>query len=193
MIVVYNNDNNNDNVDFLLYWDSTLKATASRVYWESRNLTCYCCCMMIVCHGLVWQDFVVFLISIHGVLRLQEFHITAQPYLQWESVLLSSIYEHIKSHVEYLTSFRRVMARDYSSVHSIITRDYDALYEYKYGLYEQCFEWREYQFFIVRWQREYWESKDLACYCWSIMSVCHWLVWWDFVVFSMSIHWVQKV
>jgi len=31
------------------------------------------------------------------------------------------------------------MSRDYSSVCSMVTRDYEALYAYKCGLYEQCF------------------------------------------------------
>ena len=31
------------------------------------------------------------------------------------------------------------MSRDYSSVRSIMTRDYEAMYAYKCGLYEMCF------------------------------------------------------
>ena len=45
----------------------------------------------------------------------------------------------IQSSVEYLHSFRRVMSRDYGSVHAIVPRDYEAMYAYKCCLYEQCF------------------------------------------------------
>jgi len=42
----------------------------------------------------------------------------------------------IQQSVEYLTSFRRIMSRDYSLVCPIVSRDYEAMYAYKYGLYE---------------------------------------------------------
>ena len=45
----------------------------------------------------------------------------------------------IQSSVEFLNSFRRVMSCDYSSALGIVPRDYEALYAYKCGLYEQCF------------------------------------------------------
>ena len=45
----------------------------------------------------------------------------------------------IQSSVEYLNSFRRVMLCDYISVCDIVPRDYQAMYAYKCGLYEECF------------------------------------------------------
>jgi len=49
----------------------------------------------------------------------------------------------IQSSVEYLTSYRRVMSRDHSSVCPIVSRDYEAMYAYKCRLYEQCFHLSE--------------------------------------------------
>jgi hypothetical protein len=46
----------------------------------------------------------------------------------------------IQSAVEHLTAFRLVMSRDYSSVFTIVTTDYQAMYAYKCGLYQQCFQ-----------------------------------------------------
>ena len=45
----------------------------------------------------------------------------------------------IQSSVEYLNAFRRVMSCDYTSVCDIVPSDYEAMYAYKCGLYEQCF------------------------------------------------------
>ena len=45
----------------------------------------------------------------------------------------------IKSSVEYLNSFRRVMPRDFIPFCDILPPDYEAMYAYKCGLYEKCF------------------------------------------------------
>ena len=45
----------------------------------------------------------------------------------------------IQSSVEYLNTFKRVESRDYKSVCYIVAHDYEAMYAYRCGLYEQCF------------------------------------------------------
>jgi len=43
-----------------------------------------------------------------------------------------------QSAVEYMTTFRRIQARDFGSVASVVTVDYEALYAYKRGDYQHC-------------------------------------------------------
>ena len=45
-----------------------------------------------------------------------------------------------KSAVEHLTTFREIEARDVGSVATIITTDFEALYTYKRGDYQQCLQ-----------------------------------------------------
>jgi hypothetical protein len=44
-----------------------------------------------------------------------------------------------QSAVEYLTAFRVLQSRDFSSVRHIVTNDFEAMYAYKCRLYEECF------------------------------------------------------
>jgi len=43
-----------------------------------------------------------------------------------------------KSAVEHLTAFRQMEARDFGSVGTIVTTDFEALYAYKRGDYQRC-------------------------------------------------------
>jgi len=45
-----------------------------------------------------------------------------------------------RSAVEHLTAFRRFMARDFGSVVTIVTTDFEALYAYKRGEYQRCLQ-----------------------------------------------------
>ena len=45
-----------------------------------------------------------------------------------------------KSAVEHLTTYRQLMARDFGSVATIVTTDYEALYAYKRGNYQRCLQ-----------------------------------------------------
>jgi len=45
-----------------------------------------------------------------------------------------------KSAVEHLTTYRQRMARDFASVATIVTKDYEALYAYKHGDYQRCLQ-----------------------------------------------------
>jgi len=45
-----------------------------------------------------------------------------------------------KSAVEHLTTFRQLVARDFGSVATIATTDFEALYAYKRGDYQQCLQ-----------------------------------------------------
>ena len=45
-----------------------------------------------------------------------------------------------KSAVEHLTTFRHIEARDFGSVATIVTTDFEALYAYKRGDYQQCLQ-----------------------------------------------------
>jgi len=43
-----------------------------------------------------------------------------------------------RSAVEYLTTYRQLEARDFGSVGTIVTTDFEALYAYKHGDYQRC-------------------------------------------------------
>jgi len=43
-----------------------------------------------------------------------------------------------RSAVEHLATFRQLEARDFSSVATIVTTDFEALYAYKHGDYQHC-------------------------------------------------------
>jgi len=45
-----------------------------------------------------------------------------------------------RSAVEYLTIFRQLQARDFGSVHTIVTTDFEAMYAYKHGDYQRCLQ-----------------------------------------------------
>jgi len=45
-----------------------------------------------------------------------------------------------KSAVEHLTTFRQIEARDFGSLVTIVTTDFEAMYAYKHGDYQQCLQ-----------------------------------------------------
>ena len=45
-----------------------------------------------------------------------------------------------QSAVELLTTFRKVEARDFASVVTVVTTDFEALYAYKHGDYQRCLQ-----------------------------------------------------
>ena len=45
-----------------------------------------------------------------------------------------------KSAVEHITTFRQIEARDFGSVVTIVTTDFEALYAYKHGDYQRCLQ-----------------------------------------------------
>jgi len=45
-----------------------------------------------------------------------------------------------KSAVKHLTTYRQLMARDFGSVATIVTTDFEALYAYKRGDYQRCLQ-----------------------------------------------------
>ena len=45
-----------------------------------------------------------------------------------------------KSAVEHLTTYRQLVARDFGSVATIVTTDFEALYAYKRGDYQRCLQ-----------------------------------------------------
>ena len=45
-----------------------------------------------------------------------------------------------KAAVEHLTTFRQIKAQDFCSVYTIVTTDFEALYAYKRGDYQQCLQ-----------------------------------------------------
>ena len=45
-----------------------------------------------------------------------------------------------KSAVEHLTTYRQLVARDFGSVATIATTDFEALYAYKHGDYQRCLQ-----------------------------------------------------
>jgi len=45
-----------------------------------------------------------------------------------------------KSAVEHLTAYRQFLVRDFSSVATIVTTDFEALYAYKRGDYQRCLQ-----------------------------------------------------
>jgi len=45
-----------------------------------------------------------------------------------------------KSAVEHLTTYRQIVARDFDSVATIVTTDFEALYAYKRGDYQRCLQ-----------------------------------------------------
>jgi len=45
-----------------------------------------------------------------------------------------------RSAVELLTTFRQLVARDFGSVATIVTTDFEALYAYKHGDYQRCLQ-----------------------------------------------------
>jgi len=45
-----------------------------------------------------------------------------------------------KSAVEHLTTFRQLEAQDFCSIATIVTTDFEALYAYKRGDYQQCLQ-----------------------------------------------------
>ena len=45
-----------------------------------------------------------------------------------------------QSAVEHLTTFRQLQAQDFGSIANVVTTDFEALYAYKHGDYQQCLQ-----------------------------------------------------
>jgi len=45
-----------------------------------------------------------------------------------------------RSAVEHLTTYRQIVARDFGSIATIVTTDFEALYAYKHGDYQRCLQ-----------------------------------------------------
>ena len=74
--------------------------------------------------------------------RLLKYKFSAQLYqhthqLTWNAYLVEILQ---KSAVEHLTIFRQLEVRDFGSVVTIVTTDFEALYAYKRGDYQQCLQ-----------------------------------------------------
>ena len=59
-----------------------------------------------------------------------------------------------KSAVEHLTTYRQLVARDFGSVATIVTTDFEALYAYKRGDYQQCLQSVSYTHLTLPTNRE---------------------------------------
>jgi len=64
-----------------------------------------------------------------------------QPTLSATDLNTSELVELLqRSAVEHLTTFRQLEARDFGSVATIVTTDFEALYAYKHGDYQRCLQ-----------------------------------------------------
>jgi len=75
--------------------------------------------------------------SSHSALRFTKIQLSSSTDLN-TSELVELLQQ---SAVEHLTTFRQIEARDFSSVATIVTTDFEALYAYKRGDYQQCLQW----------------------------------------------------
>jgi len=68
-------------------------------------------------------------------------HSRQQPTLSASDLNTSELVELLqRSAVEHLTTYRQLVARDFASVATIVTTDFEALYAYKHGDYQRCLE-----------------------------------------------------
>ena len=68
-------------------------------------------------------------------------HVSQQPVFSATDVNTSELVELLQqSAVEHLTTFRQLEARDFGSVATVVTTDFDALYAYKRGDYQRCLQ-----------------------------------------------------
>jgi len=68
-------------------------------------------------------------------------HSSQQPTLSATDLNTSELVELLqRSAVEYMTTYRQLEARDFGSVATIVTTDFEALYAYKHGDYQRCLQ-----------------------------------------------------
>ena len=68
-------------------------------------------------------------------------HSSQQPTLREADLKTSEVVELLQlSAVKHMTTFRQLEARDFGSVATIITTDFEALYAYKHGDYQRCLQ-----------------------------------------------------
>jgi len=73
--------------------------------------------------------------------RSSELSLSQQPTLSAADLNASELVELLqRSAVEHLTSYRQLVARDFGSVATIVTTDFEALYAYKHGDYQRCLQ-----------------------------------------------------
>ena len=94
---------------------------------------------------LIIGDVLLF-VSLNRFLKQKFYH---RPVLQQSREQVINATEHSasdlvellkKSTVEHLTTFRQLEARDFGSVAATVTTDFEALYAYKRGDYQQCLQ-----------------------------------------------------
>jgi len=68
-------------------------------------------------------------------------HSSQQPTLSAADLNTSELVELLqRSAIEHLTTYRQLVARDFGSVATMVTTDFDALYAYKHGDYQRCLQ-----------------------------------------------------
>jgi len=81
----------------------------------------------------------IFLLSFHC--KQITMHSTQQSIFIATDLNTSELVELLqRSAVEHLTTFRQLEARDFGSVVTIVTTDFEALYAYKHGDYQRCLQ-----------------------------------------------------
>jgi len=70
-----------------------------------------------------------------------ELSLSQQPTLSATGLNTSVLVELLqRSAVEHLTTYRQLEARDFGSVATVVTTDFEALYAYKHGDYQRCLQ-----------------------------------------------------
>jgi len=68
-------------------------------------------------------------------------HSSQQPTVRATDLNTSQLVELLqRSAIEHLTTYRQLVARDFGSVATIVTTDFEALYAYKHGDYQRCLQ-----------------------------------------------------
>jgi len=87
---------------------------------------------------------VLLFLSVSRLLRFQHEPVCPKPQhtlMNADKCNISELAELLqKSAVEHLTTYRHLEARDFGSVATIVTTDFEALYAYKRGNYQQCLQ-----------------------------------------------------
>jgi len=78
--------------------------------------------------------------NLHCELPVTE-HCSLQPTVSATDLNTSKLVELLqRSAVEHLTTYRQLVARDFGTVATIVTTDFEALYVYKHGDYQRCLQ-----------------------------------------------------
>jgi len=96
-------------------------------FWNTQLLIADVLAVKLVLHDFHYQ-----LITMHS---------SQQPTLSATNLNTSELVELLqRSAVEHLTTYRQLEAQDFGSVATIVTTDFEALYAYKHGEYQRCFQ-----------------------------------------------------